>query len=669
MLRRLLIPLLITAAISTQASAHETDQFTIPVGRDFAELGPYFDELMHDTIQSAVIKINERIYKALLNGRSEKFIAKLQSHDEIAKATFNEFETAYMLIHNLERLTKNKKMKQKYPGQMIGYKTQFRNIYKKVHFPLDPRQLFRIWHASTLKVNGTYLGTDKIGHFTDMGFHYYKAYRKALRNGASKQEAIAKAVRVGTNGLLFGETGMVGYMSAGAYSNADLAANYSGFKFYINLSQEAKLKDEMRPPMLILKENYWHLNSHVRPNSGFFSIFISDHFNEALNPSKFEAGMRKAVRKAVKKRAAGILRWYADDNGAIRSRKYFDKLLQELTTLWGEDYGHRGTDNELITIGNTCYGSPMAQGDDGNSAIKAFYWAAYQDNTECVKQLLEEGMAVDQPLGQAIAGRGVVLETALHVAASAGNVHMVCLLLSRGAKVNAPDDQGATALHRAIEFPNVVDALIDYHADVNAKDARGRTPLHWLARYPNFRTFEKLIAKFADINAVDNLHETPLHRAAMWGQVAMVQMLLGHGANVNAIAKLQTTPLHFAVSRNQTAVAEILIASSASLGASDEFGWTALHDAARSGHYESVKLLVEAGASGNAGDRYGSTPIHEAMKAGHVSLAEYLRVPHTSMFTKDVRKPRKKNFINSIGVNLMMSAMFSSENIASQQMN
>ena len=48
MLRRLLIPLLITAAISTQSSAHETDQFTIPLGRDFAELGPYFDELMHD---------------------------------------------------------------------------------------------------------------------------------------------------------------------------------------------------------------------------------------------------------------------------------------------------------------------------------------------------------------------------------------------------------------------------------------------------------------------------------------------------------------------------------------------------------------------------------------------------------------------------------------------
>ena len=146
-------------------------------------------------------------------------------------------------------------------------------------------------------------------------------------------------------------------------------------------------------------------------------------------------------------------------------------------------------------------------------------------------------------------------------------------------------------------------------------------------------------------------------------------MLLGHGADVNAIAKLHTTPLHFAVSRNQTAVAEILIASSASLGASDEFGWTALHDAARNGHYESAKLLVEAGASGYAGDRYGSTPVHEAMKAGHVALAEYLRVPHTSMVTKNYRTPRKKSFINSTGVNLMMSAMFSSQNIASQQMN
>ena len=59
-------------------------------------------------------------------------------------------------------------MAQRYPGQVVGFEKQFGNIYQHVHFPLDPRQFFRIWHASKFKAYGTYMGTDKIGHFVDM---------------------------------------------------------------------------------------------------------------------------------------------------------------------------------------------------------------------------------------------------------------------------------------------------------------------------------------------------------------------------------------------------------------------------------------------------------------------------------------------------------------------
>ena len=83
-------------------------------------------------------------------------------------------------------------------------------------------------------------------------------------------------------------------------------------------------------------------NRDASRDSRFFELFVSDHYNESLNPSLFESGMRKAVRKAVKKRAERILEFHADGNGNRRSKAYFDNLLDELSTYYGEDYGHRG---------------------------------------------------------------------------------------------------------------------------------------------------------------------------------------------------------------------------------------------------------------------------------------------------------------------------------------
>ena len=627
MLRRLALALLMTVSLGVEAVAHETDQFTVPVGMEFADLGDHFNRWAYDTIEAAVNKTNERIHRALQANRPASEIAHLQSPHKLTAAVFNEFQSAYVLIESLEHMTKSKAMMRRYPGRLIGYETQLRNIYQHVHFPLDPRQVFRLWHASTLKVYGTYLGTDKIGHFTDMGYHYYKAYRRARRNGASEAEALRRAVRVGTDGLLISETGLVGILSAGAYSNADLAANYAGLKFYLNLTQTTRIKGVLYKPMVSLGGDYWRLDRRVRRDGDFFRIFISDHYNEALNPSRFETGMRKAVRKAVHKRADSILQWYADDNGNTRPRAYFDRLVDELATHYGEDYGHRGSYDELISIGNTCFDLPPSPNQINRQPPAdevALYWAALQGDGETARRVLDRGVNIDGLVVPSTGFRGTGRETALHVAAAAGQGPLVELLLSRGAHVNAIDHLDAAPLHRALEHPSVVDILISYGANVNVKDSRGRTPLHWVARYPNLRTIEMLLADGADVNATDHHGETPLHRATLWGHLPVIQLLLGHGAEVNARADFNTTPLHFAVCRGHFAAIEILIASRARLDAADEFGWTALHDAAARGQTRIADLLVQAGADLRASDDYGSTPLHQAARHGHTELAALL---------------------------------------------
>ncbi len=406
-LRTAALCLVALLGLASGARAHETDQFTVPVGKTFADLGDYFDEMVYDTIEASVNRANDRIRRAIATNRGPSRVRHLQSPDRLAGAVWSEFPSAYALIEGLETLTNSKQMQQRYPGQLIGFKDHFRNIYQKVHFPLDPRQFFRLWHASTLKVNGVYLGGDKVGHFTDMGYRYYQAYRDALEDGESHEQALAAAVKVGTHGLFFAETGMVGYFSAGAYSNGDLAANYVGLKFYLNLTEPVMLRGEMHPPLVVRHGDYWALNEHVARDSDFFAPFFDDHFNEALNPSLFEAAMRDAVRDAVLRRADNLMHWYADTNGVIRPRSYFDDLLAAFRTYYGEDYGYRGEYNELICIGNTCYGEApnldaLAHSTDGN----ALHWAVLLGNIQAVNTLLAADADPNQPLGDSASFRG-----------------------------------------------------------------------------------------------------------------------------------------------------------------------------------------------------------------------------------------------------------------------
>ena len=79
---------------------------------------------------------------------------------------------------------RSKKQKAKYPGKILGDRSSLTgSVYS--HFPLvpDPRQINRIvfLRCSTIKLHGTYLGTDKLSHFVAMGYLYYGKYRTGIR--------------------------------------------------------------------------------------------------------------------------------------------------------------------------------------------------------------------------------------------------------------------------------------------------------------------------------------------------------------------------------------------------------------------------------------------------------------------------------------------------------
>jgi hypothetical protein len=138
------------------------------------------------------------------------------------------------------------------------------------------------------------------------------------------------------------------------YSNADLCSNFMGFKFLLNLTEPVILKGERRAPLVVRCGVFWRVNDQVRPRSGWFGAFVSDHWNEALNPNLYDVTIRANVRGLLRRRADRIMDFYTRKDGRPADAEYFNQLARTLATYDGEEYGHSGQFEDLLTLGNTC---------------------------------------------------------------------------------------------------------------------------------------------------------------------------------------------------------------------------------------------------------------------------------------------------------------------------
>ncbi|EAY08855.1 ankyrin repeat protein, putative [Trichomonas vaginalis G3] len=94
----------------------------------------------------------------------------------------------------------------------------------------------------------------------------------------------------------------------------------------------------------------------------------------------------------------------------------------------------------------------------------------------------------------------------------------------------------------SFHLSSLLEYLISKGADINAKDEDGCTPLHYAAGNNNKETAEILISNGADINAKNKDGSTPLHWAAIDGSKETTEILISNGADINAKDKDGCTP-------------------------------------------------------------------------------------------------------------------------------
>lgn len=354
-----LVALLAIGAMASAVRANETDQFTMPDHDTFADLGPYMTRLHHDVLDRVVRTSNQRIMKVLRDEKNpakrDRKLGEARSPGKLADQVREIFGPAMFEIEEMEKRFYSKDFRAQFPDQLAAYKPK-NWIYADALLLIDPRRLLFLQNpSSTIKVYGVYFGTDKVGHFHDLGHLYYKDFLRLRREGKSDEEALNWVRREYSTHGLVSENGLVGNAVAGVYSNADLAANYVGMRFYQNLTEPVRIKGEEHPPLIIRNGDFLRLNDHVKRESDWFSVFVSDHYNEALNPNVHDWMMRDSVRQRVRKRSARIIHFYSEPLAPPRTSDYFRDLAQQLSTYYGEPYGHSGMKDKMIGIYNTCF--------------------------------------------------------------------------------------------------------------------------------------------------------------------------------------------------------------------------------------------------------------------------------------------------------------------------
>ena len=230
-------------ALSCSATAYETDQFynrSQPIADSTEALNKKVNETLQQIVDTWEKGADER---ALVNS----VYNKLGGHHWVDK-----LERWAMKSPAVEKL-ETPRYDSIYAGMPIW----------------STRTTFLFGIGSTLRVNENLIGSDKIGHFFSQGRKFYRRY---LRYGSEHEAAKQSA---------YTERAIFGSGTTGSYSNADLVANYEGYRFYRSLFDDGVIAG--KPAILRWQDSGWIVQRKFD-----WSDHVNEYWDEALNVNGYD---------------------------------------------------------------------------------------------------------------------------------------------------------------------------------------------------------------------------------------------------------------------------------------------------------------------------------------------------------------------------------------------
>lgn len=256
-------------------------------------------------------------------------------------------------------------------------------------------------------------------------------------------------------------------------------------------------------------------------------------------------------------------------------------------------------------------------------------------------------------------------DTAAHIAARyrtpmnrplvTDRVEIIRLLHQKGADLSSRNNSGASVLHNAAEWSNVlmVELLDNYKLDLSAVDNTGATAAHYSAQEPpieyyyawlyseRVQVIRTLGMRGIDLNSRDYLGRSALHYASRWSFDCVQEFVSFPGLDVTAVDHQGNTALHFACARPQNgapcsesvraAIVRLLLAKGFECGFTNNDGIGAVYAAILNGGLkalETIRLLWENGADPFAVDNSGKSALDrlgESNATEAIALSDILK--------------------------------------------
>ncbi|KAH9518389.1 hypothetical protein Btru_016672 [Bulinus truncatus] len=248
--------------------------------------------------------------------------------------------------------------------------------------------------------------------------------------------------------------------------------------------------------------------------------------------------------------------------------------------------------------------------------------------------------------------------TAIHVAASHGNVRTIKFLLTAGCDIEAVTPDGETAVHIAAKHgaANVLSYLLECNVFLrDCQNNQGVTAL-MKAIFNSQQAFKGNYRRCVDIllgsGCNPNIHSasnvTALHVAVDKGDYHLVSKLLAANANVNALCDKGTSPLLRAliVKYVHTDIVHALLLAGADTSLKTN-NRSLLHIAVARCDDRIIETFLEKGADPNCHDNSFKTPLWVAVEENNIKVVpilasgggdiNYARPPqHVSLLSKAV---------------------------------
>lgn len=352
-LQSLLAVALTTAIICPTVPAFETDQYHLPPV-PLADIGAEVTEYVAETLRAAVERVNIEIE---VREQCRRKPARKGCDNEAENNKKLAFLRSDLAIPKelAEQLAGDRLMTTRFGKWMASHKfrvqpDRFKPPYSESIFVLNPAN--HLTMTPTVRLFGHELGIDKLEHIFQQGHQYYEIEKQKLREGRTPQAALQAAIDWGKRT----ERTYYGLLTSGVYSNADLAANYAGLKFYQGITQPLTFSGSVRMAAVTLTNGRWVVNEKVLGADRLLLPFIDDYLNEALNPSSFRLTLFPSVRRAVKKHACG------DWSRAFPqlTRDALAARSAQLEKWHDQDYGHTKR-SRTVSIADVCFGAGDAR--------------------------------------------------------------------------------------------------------------------------------------------------------------------------------------------------------------------------------------------------------------------------------------------------------------------